>query len=196
MAGLRDAAIVAMASDALLRVSEVAALDVPDVDLAEPTVLIRRSKTDQEGKGTVQYLGKPTTQRIQAWLLNSRLTEGALFRAVNKAGGVQGRRLTDRSIRNIIRQRAGAGGVDGRVSGHSLRVGSAQSLANAGASLVEMQVAGRWLSPAMPGRYVQGQLARQGAVARLRYGDEFDLAQRGEKRSRRRLRVNSPPRRP
>ena len=77
MAGLRDAAIVAIASDALLRVSEVAALDVPDVDLAEPTVLIRRSKTDQEGKGTVQYLGQRTTERIQAWLLNSRLTEGA-----------------------------------------------------------------------------------------------------------------------
>ena len=191
LAGLRDAAIVAVASDALLRVSEVAALDVSDVNLAEQTVLIRHSKTDQESKGTVQFLGKPTTERIQAWLLNSRLAEGALFRAVNKAGRVQGRRLTDRSIQVIIRQRARAAGVDGRVSGHSLRVGSAQSLANAGASLVEMQVAGRWRSPAMPGRYVQGQLAKQGAVARLRYGDEFDLVQRGAKRSRRRLRVNS-----
>ena len=54
--------------------------------------------------------------------------------------------------------------------GHSLRVGSAQSLATAGASLVEMQVAGRWQSPNMPGYYAQGQLARQGAVAKLRYG--------------------------
>ena len=195
MAGLRDAAIVAVASDALLRVSEVAALDVSDVNLAEQTVLIRHSKTDQESKGTVQFLGKPTTERIQAWLLNSRLAEGALFRAVNRAGRVQGRRLTDRSIQVIIRQRARAAGVEGRVSGHSLRVGSAQSLANAGASLVEMQVAGRWLSPTMPGRYAQGQLAKQGAVARLRYGDEFDLVQRGAKRSRRRLRVNSLPRR-
>ena len=44
MAGLRDAAIVAVASDALLRVSEVAALDVSDVNLAEQTVLIRHSK--------------------------------------------------------------------------------------------------------------------------------------------------------
>ena len=35
LAGLRDAAIVAVASDALLRVSEVAALDVSDVNLAE-----------------------------------------------------------------------------------------------------------------------------------------------------------------
>ena len=110
MAGLRDAAIVAVASDALLRVSEVAALDVSDVNLAEQTVLIRHSKTDQESKGTVQFLGKPTTERIQAWLLNSRLTEGAaLFRAVNKAGRVQGRHLTDRSIQVFIRQRARAG---------------------------------------------------------------------------------------
>ena len=194
LAGLRDAAIVAVASDAMLRVSEVAALDVSDVNLAEQTVLIRRSKTDQEGKGTAQYLGKPTTERIQVWLLNSGLTEGALFRAVNKGGRVGGRGLTDRSIGIIIKQRARAAGVDGRVGGHSLRVGSAQSLANAGASLVEMQVAGRWLSPVMPALYVQGQLAKQGAVARLRYGDEFDLVQGGAKKSRRRLRVKSRPR--
>ena len=144
MAGLRNAAIVAVASDALLRVSEVAALDVSDVNLAEQTVLIRQSKTDQEG--TVQFPGKPTTERIRAWLLNSGLTEWALFRAVNKVGRVQGSGLTGRNIRRIITQRATAAGVDGRVSGHSLRVGSAQSLANAGASLVEMQVAGRWCS--------------------------------------------------
>ena len=191
LAGLRDAAIVAVASDAMLRVSEVAALDVSDVNLAGQTVLIHRSKTDQEGKGTAQFLGKPTTERIQAWLLNSGLTEGALFRPINKSGRVRATRLTDRSIRIIITQRAKAAGVDGRVSGHSLRVGSAQSLANAGASLVEMQVAGRWRSPAMPALYAQGQLAKQGAVARLRYGDEFDPVQRGTKRSRRRLRGNS-----
>ena len=195
LAGLRDAAIVAVASDALLRVSEVAALDVSDINLAEQTVLIRHSKTDQESKGTVQYLGKPTTERIQVWLLNSRLAEGPLFCGVNKAGRVRGRRLTASTIRIIIKKHAKAAGVDGRVSGHSLRVGSAQSLATAGASLVEMQVAGRWRSPAMPGLYAQGQLAKHGAVARLRYGDEFDPAQPGEKRSRRRLRVNSRPHR-
>ena len=194
LAGLRDAAIIAVASDALLRVSEVSALNVPDVNLAEQTVLIRRGKTDQEGKGAVMFLGKPTTERIRAWLENSRLTAGALFRGVNRAGRVQRGRLTARSIRLIIIQRSKAAGVNGRVSGHSLRVGSAQSLANAGASLVEMQVAGRWRSPTMPGRYAQGQLAKQGAVARLRYGYEFDVVQRRAKRTRRRSRVNSWPR--
>ena len=60
--------------------------------------------------------------------------------------------------------------MQGRVSGHSLRVGGAQSLAAGGASLVEMQQAGRWQSPSMPGHYAKGQLADRGAVARIRYG--------------------------
>ncbi|MCY3823239.1 MAG: tyrosine-type recombinase/integrase [Nitrospinae bacterium] len=168
--GLRDAAIVAVASDALLRVSEVAALDVADVNLEEQTVWIRRSKTDQEGQGVMQYLGEPTVGRIRAWLALAGIEEGALFRPVYKGGRLRPGRLTDRSIRSIIARWGKAAGAEGRVSGHSLRVGGAQSLASAGASLVEMQLAGRWSSPAMPGRYAQGQIAKQGAVAKLRYG--------------------------
>jgi integrase len=164
-----------VARDALLRVSEIAALDVADVSLAEQTVVIRRSKTDQEGAGAVQFLGKPTVERIRTWLRASGLAAGALFRVVNKSGRVYGERLTARSIRTIITRRARAAGVEGRVSGHSLRVGSAQSLATSGASLVEMQVAGRWESPNMPGHYAQGQLASQGAVAKLRYGTNWTL---------------------
>ena len=170
--GLRDAAILAVASDALLRVSEMTALDVSDVSLTEQTVRIRHSKTDQEGEGSVQYLGKPTVERVRAWLDAAGLTAGGLFRAVRR-DHPHGERLSVRSLRKIIGKRARAAGASGRLSGHSLRVGSAQSLATAGASLVEMQVAGRWQSPAMPGRYAQGQLAQQGAVARLRYGTEW-----------------------
>ena len=171
--GLRDAAILAVASDALLRISELKALDVRDVDLEEQTVLIRSSKTDQEGEGSVQFLGEPTIERVRAWLEVSGLTEGALFRRVRQGEPV-GERLSVVTMRYIIGKWGKAAGVCGRVSGHSLRVGSAQSLATAGASLVEMQVAGRWQSPLMPGHYAQGQLAKQGAVARLRYGTEWE----------------------
>ena len=170
LAGLRDAAIVAVASDALLRVSEMEALNVDDVNLTEQTVLIRRSKTDQEGAGVVQFIGEPTAGRVRAWLEIASLTAGALFRPVHKSGRLRKGRLTKGSIRRIIIRRARDAGAEGRISGHSLRVGSAQSLAAAGASLVEMQLAGRWQSPTMPGRYAQGQLAKQGAMARLRYG--------------------------
>ena len=154
-AGLRDAAIITVASDALLRVSEIEALDVSDVNLEEQTLLIRRSETDREG--AVQYLGKPTTGRVRAWLLASGLTQGPLFRAILKGNRLRTGRLGERSIRRIIIDRARDAGVKGRVSGHSLRVGGVQSLASAGASLAEMQAAGRWSSPVMPGRYAQGE---------------------------------------
>ena len=150
--GLHDAAILTVASDPLLRVCEVEALDV---NLEEQTLLIRHSKTDQEGWGVVQYLGRPTVERVRAWLLAAGVTEGALFRAV-KAGRVKDWRLTNRIIRRVIKDRSCAAGVGGRVSGHSLRVGSAQSLATAGVSLVEMQV------------------AQHGAVARRWYGAAWE----------------------
>ena len=171
--GLRDAAILSVASDAMLRVSEVAALDVHDIDHASDgtgRLTIRVSKTDQEGTGVVAFLGAPTMRRVRAWLEAAELRQGALFRHVRRGNVLGPGRLSPRAIRTLIGRRAAQAGVEGRVSGHSLRVGAAQSLAAAGASLVEMQVAGRWLSPNMPGRYARGELAARGAVARLRYG--------------------------
>lgn len=170
ISGLRDAAIIAVMSDALLRVSELASLDVADVNLDEQTVTIRRSKTDQNAEGSVQFLGEPTCNRIRTYLQAANITEGPLFVRVRRGDVVvKGSRLDNSSVRRIIASRCGVVAGEGRVSGHSLRVGSAQSLASAGASLVEMQTAGRWSSPSMPGRYARGQLAARGAVARLRY---------------------------
>ena len=160
-------------SDALLRVSEAAALDVADVSRqgdGSGTVTITSSKTDQEGRGHVRYLGAATMQRIGAWLSGAGITTGgALFRQVLKDGATVTGRLGARSIRSIIAKRAADAGVAGRVSGHSLRVGSAQSLAAAGAGLVELQEAGDWQSPTMPAHYARHQLAARGAVAKLRY---------------------------
>ena len=55
--GLRDAALLAVMSDGLLRVSEAAALEAADLEAeGANTLTIRRSKTDQEGEGAVQYI--------------------------------------------------------------------------------------------------------------------------------------------
>ena len=175
LAGLRDAAILAVASDALLRVSEVSALDVEDLASGPDgsgRLTVRRSKADQEGVGTVQYLGPSTMVRVRAWLGAAGVSSGPLFRRVRRGGHSDASRLQARSIRRIVIARARDAGIDGRVSGHSLRVGAAQSLAAAGASLVEMQTAGRWRSPVMPGHYAHGQIAGRGAVARFRYGEK------------------------
>ena len=172
LAGLRDGALIAVASDGLLRVSEIAAIHAADVERADDgsgRLTIHSSKTDQEGAGQVLYLGPSTIRRLTAWTEAAGITSGPLFVRVRKNGRIGTKALSVVSIRRIIRTRCKAAGVDGRVSGHSLRVGGAQSLAAGGASVVEMQQAGRWQSPNMPGHYAKGQLAARGAVARIRY---------------------------
>ena len=64
-------------------------------------------------------------------------------------------RLGVKGARAAIQRRAAEAGVTGLISGHSLRVGSALSLADAGATMKEVQRAGRWQNPTMPARYVR-----------------------------------------
>ena len=173
LAGLRDAALIAVMSDCLLRVSEAVALQVEDLETetnGAGHLTVRSSKTDQEGAGAVLFVGAPTVSRIRAWTLAAAIESGPIFRRVRRGDAVGAAPITARAARSIIQRRAAAADLQGRFSGHSLRVGSAQSLAAGGASLVEMQTAGRWQSPAMPGHYARGQFAARGAVARLRYG--------------------------
>ena len=69
-------------SDALLRVSELAALDTTDIardDDGSATVTVRRSKTDQESEGAVLYLGSPTVRRLNTWQKAATITDGPLF---------------------------------------------------------------------------------------------------------------------
>ena len=72
-------------------------------------------------------------------------------------------------MRTIIKRRAAAAGVTGNVSSHSLRVGSAISLARANAELAAIMQAGRWASSYTVARYIRREEASRGAVARLRY---------------------------
>jgi len=173
LAGIRDAAIVATASDALLRVGELSALRTDDFAARKDgsgRLVIRFSKTDQEGLGAVLYLGASTVSRLQAWIGCAAIDDGPLFRQVREDGAVLKNGLSAHSMRAIIQRCARDAGIEGTVRGHSLRVGAAQSLAGAGAGLVELQTVGRWKSPGMPARYARAEIAGRSAVARLRYG--------------------------
>jgi len=172
LAGLRDAALIRVMSDALLRVSEAAAMNVADVQATDDgagVLTIRASKSDQQGEGQARYLGAPTVAALTRWQQQAGIDDGAVFRQVDKGGTVR-RRLSVQSLRAIIKRRAGmVDAVTGRVSGHSLRVGSAQTLAADGASIAELQQAGGWKSPSTPGTYVRNEAAARGPVARRRY---------------------------
>ena len=166
IAGLRDSALIRLMSDCLLRVSEVVAVNLDD--LKGKTLLVRSSKTDQEGLGEQLYITSDTRRIVRRYCERAGIDSGALFRSVKRGDHIQCGRLTSRSARRQIIYWAELAGVEGFISGHSLRVGSAVSLAKAGASVVEMQVAGRWKSSQMPAHYAKAELAERGAIARFK----------------------------
>ena len=88
LAGLRDAAIIRLMSDTMARISEVAALNVADISDSEngATVLIKASKTDQQGDGQVRYIGAPTVAALKRYLLGAGITEGPVFVSILKNG--------------------------------------------------------------------------------------------------------------
>ena len=166
IAGLRDSALIRLMSDCLLRVSEAVAVDVED--LKDKTLIVKSSKTDQEGVGETLYVTSDTRRVINRYRAKAGIEGGALFRRVVRGDHIQKEGLSSRSARRQITYWAELAGVEGFISGHSLRVGSAVSLAQAGASVVDMQVAGRWKSSQMPAHYAKAELAERGAIARFK----------------------------
>lgn len=167
---LRDVALLLVMRDLMARRSEAVALDVENLTPSpdgSATALIRRSKTDQAGEGEVLWLSPRTMTHVGRWLEASAIAEGAIFRAINKAGRV-GRRLAPGAVPPIVKALAAMAGLDPAVfSGHSARVGMTQDLAASGAELPAIMQAGRWKSPTMPARYAERALASRGAVAQF-----------------------------
>lgn len=83
MRGLRDAAIIAVMSDAMLRVSEAAELRVEDVTGNEDgsgRLTIRQAKTDPNGEGRTLYLGPEALRHFRGWLDTAGIRQGWAFR--------------------------------------------------------------------------------------------------------------------
>ena len=167
--GLRDKALLSVAYDTLGRRSELVAIDLAHVayDDDSGTVLIERSKTDQSGEGSVQFIAPDTVEFVKRWIEAAGITEGALFRAVGKGGAV-GVRLWPDNVPHIYRAMAKRAGLDTEgISGHSTRVGAAQDLTAAGFGLAEIMQNGRWKTAETLMRYTEHLQARRGAMAKL-----------------------------
>ncbi|MDP2314887.1 MAG: tyrosine-type recombinase/integrase [Pseudomonadota bacterium] len=126
---VRNLAILEVMYGGGLRVSELAALDVPDVDLDGGVVRVRSGKGR---KSRVVPLGTVATDAVRAWLAEGRIVEGALFR------NVQGGRLTTRGLYDIVRA-AGARNDLAGVHPHALRHSFATHLLAGGADIRDIQ---------------------------------------------------------
>lgn len=121
--GLRDSALIRLMSDCLLRISEAVAVNVADVHSA---LTVHQSKTDPGTGSTADvtlYIGTPTREVIRWYCDAGDIIDGALFRRIRRGDNITGGRLSVDGARNAIKRWAREAGLEGYISGHSLRLG-------------------------------------------------------------------------
>ena len=126
-------------------------------------VYVRQSKTDQDGTAAdVRYLKNGCAAALRQ--LRDRLTvQRRGLRPDGTAqvlGGINGQ-----SIARRLTAAASAAGIEGRITGHSGRVGLAVELTRRGAPEQATAKAGGWKSSRMVAHYAAAVAAEQGAVA-------------------------------
>jgi site-specific recombinase XerC len=95
--GLRDRAVLLVGFAGAFRRSELVALNVEDLEESEQgfKVIIRHSKTDQEGAGQTIAIMRGSmacpVAALKVWLEAAGNTSGPIFRSVKKGGSIAGR---------------------------------------------------------------------------------------------------------
>ena len=166
--GFRDAAVLALGFAAALRRSELCTLCVDDVAIIPAAashprrmlLTIRRSKTDQNGRGQTIAVPEGRTvkpiDRVQAWLSISGITAGPLFRTMKRGGTVRERPLHHTDIPRLVKNYGALIGLDPKeLSGHSLRAGFVTSAAAHHARLDKIMAVTRHTDPATVMTYIR-----------------------------------------
>lgn len=161
--GLRDRALLLVGFASALRRSELVSLNVTDVLFVDAGMIIRlrKSKTDQEGKGReilIPNVRGPNSpcKALKRWLAEANIHEGAIFRRISSTGNVLPKALSGQSVAIIVKRRAEDAGFDPRVySGHSLRAGFVTDAAMHGAAANCIREQTGHKSDAMLQRYIR-----------------------------------------
>ena len=162
--GLRDAALLQLAYDTLCCRSELVTLRIDDL-AAIPhdagmhySILLRKSKVDQEARGRYLPLRAQTMLAIEQWINAAKLSGGPILRSIDRSEKI-GSTLSSGQINRIYKQLARQAGLDSdlitRTSGHSFRVGAAQDLLASGASMPMIMQRGGWSKDDTVMRYLE-----------------------------------------
>ena len=138
---IRDRALILIGFAGAFRRSELVSIEIVDIEFNRDglTITLRNSITDQEGQGLekdIPYGSHSDTcpvRSLQDWLQAAKITNGPLFRSINRHGQVGTTALSDQSVAHIVKKIVKVAGLDERkYSGDSLRFGSITTAANRG----------------------------------------------------------------
>ncbi|MER8563669.1 tyrosine-type recombinase/integrase [Mesorhizobium sp. M0578] len=182
---VRDRAILitAFASGGRRR-SEISALRVEQVVEEDPvpadpknsggeklpclSIRLGRTKTTQaDSDAFVLLVGRPVTV-LQSWLERAGITEGAVFRGVDRWGNLEKRALTPQAVNLILKRRVAEAGLDpAAFSAHGLRSGYLTETARRGIPLPEAMQQSQHRSVQQASNYYNDAERTLGRAARV-----------------------------
>lgn len=185
----RDRALVHLAYDSMLRVSELVRVKVEDFHWdkdGSATLSIGQRKDSRHGELAEAYITKESCVEITKWLSMSGISVGPLLCGFSKGGELlaKGGRLrkkgpdgsyielhaplTTRAVLDVYKSVTDLLGLDSHAfSCHSTRIGATHDMNDSDIDLAAQMLAGRWKTPAMPIRYGRKHQARKGAMAQM-----------------------------
>lgn len=110
----RDVCILRLCYDLALRRTEVASLDIEDVDLSGSRVMVQGKGKTEKSPMTIP---EPTKRALEAWIGFRGMEAGALFVSRDRTGKAETRRLTDNGLYRMICSLGKRAGVRARPHG-------------------------------------------------------------------------------
>ena len=162
LTGVRNRVLLSLGYDFLARRSELVTLQTSDLKFTKDGTLqgiIKKSKTDQFGRGRLVFGSERSAKLLRRWLKQKPKEILSVFCAINHGRCVD-RPICDRNVNDIIKRslikvKRCERPSDIDVSGPSLRVGAAQDLLIKGYDLAAIMRAGGWSSPNTVSRYLR-----------------------------------------
>ncbi len=182
--GCRDKALLLVGYCGAFRRSELTALVVEDLTWSEDgiAILLRRSKTDQQGQGRAVAIPRGAHRAtcpvlaLEDWFDAARIDRSAesergapVFRGVDRHGNVRATPLDPNSIAKIVKRVLKRANYDpAGYAGHSLRAGFATQAARNGATAFDIMRQTGHKSIATVARYIrEAELFRDSPASKL-----------------------------
>ncbi len=146
-------------------------VDPKDLDGAKlPCLEIRLARTkttEADDDKSVLLIGRPVLA-LQEWLERAGITEGAIFRGIDRWGHLERKTLTPQSVNLILKRRIAKAGLDPNLfSAHGLRSGYLTETGRRGIPLPEAMQQSQHKSVNQAARYYNDAERQLGRAARL-----------------------------
>ncbi|MCL5998771.1 MAG: site-specific integrase [Chloroflexi bacterium] len=179
--GTRDKAMLLVGFGGAFRRSELVDIKLSDITFnkTDAIVVLRRSKTDQEGLGMRKLLPVlkdkticPVTA-LQAWIREAGITEGVVFRPIGRRGNVITRGMNSQEVARLVKKYTKAAGLDVDLfSGHSLRAGYVTEAAKRDVSIWKIKQQTGHKSDQVLQRYIRDKQRGAASATRSAFGEE------------------------